>query len=60
MEQSRLIGYYASMVHSTKGLRITDFGKFPWETEQEYAVKFAPVDKDAFDRIANFQFPSSN
>jgi hypothetical protein len=60
MEQARLLGYYASLIHSAKPLQISHFGKFPWETEAEYAPKFSNVDKEAFDRIANFQFPSDN
>lgn len=62
MEQARLLGYFASLIHSdpAKPLRIDQFGKFPWETDAEYAPKFSNVDKEAFDRIANFQFPSDN
>lgn len=60
MEQARLTAYYASLIHSPKGLRLTDFGLFPWEDESDYRPKFSKLDKDAFDRIAALQFPSDN
>lgn len=60
MEQARLTAYYASLIHSTKSLKLTDFGTFPWEKEAEYAPKFSKVDPEAFARINAFQFPSDN
>lgn len=57
-ERARLSGWYASMIHSTKPLKISSFGSFPWEKERE--VKFSPVDPEAFERIKNFKFPSNN
>lgn len=60
MEQSRMMGYYASLIHSSKGLKITDFGLFPWENPKDYEPKFGPVDKEAFDRLSAWQFPSDN
>ena len=60
MEQSRMMGYYASLIHSSKSLKITDFGLFPWENPKDYEPKFPKVDKEAFDRISAGQFPSDN
>lgn len=55
-----MMGYYASLIHSSKGLKITDFGLFPWENPKDYEPKFGPVDKEAFDRLSAWQFPSDN
>lgn len=55
-----MMGYYASLIHSSKSLKITDFGLFPWENPKDYEPKFPKVDKEAFDRISAWQFPSDN
>lgn len=60
MEQARLFGYYATMVHSPKRLKISDFGLFSWEDEQDYAPKFAPVDREAFERFNAIKFPNQD
>lgn len=60
MEHARLVAYYASLIHSSKSLKLSDFGIFPWEKASEYDPKFSELNKEAFDRIAAFQFPSDN
>lgn len=57
-ERARLIGWYASMIHSSKPLKLNSFGRFPWESEEAYKPIFGEVDKEAFDRINAFQFPN--
>ena len=57
MEQARMIAYYASLIHSSKGLKISDFGIFPWEKASDYAPRFSKVDPDAWARIDAWQFP---
>lgn len=52
-----MTAYYASLIHSSKGLRITDFGLFPWENEYDYAPRFSKVNPEAFARIDAWQFP---
>ena len=63
MEQARLIAYYASLIHSTKRIKIKDFGLFPWENAEDYNTKFpsssefSPIDKEAFNRFNAIRFP---
>jgi len=60
MEQARLIAFFSKVHIEGSTLSLSKFAVFPWETAQEYAPKFLPFDKDAFDRISNFKFPSDN
>lgn len=59
MEQARLIGYYTSIIHSGEGFSFKN-NIFPWENPKDYEPKFPKVDKEAFDRISAWQFPSDN
>lgn len=56
MEQARMIGFYASLIHSSGKIRISDFGLFSWESEKAYAPEFSPLDPDAFARLDALEF----
>jgi hypothetical protein len=60
MEQARLTAYYASLIHSTKSLKLNDFGIFPWEDELDFAPKFSKIDLEAFERFNAIQFPHTD
>lgn len=55
-EISRLIGYFSSLIHASKPIKINQLGVFSWEKSE--SPKFSEVDPEAFERIKNFQFPS--
>lgn len=57
MEQARMTAYYASLIHSAKGLKISDFGLFPWENPADYAPKFSKVNPDAWAFMEAWKFP---
>lgn len=57
MEQARLTAYYASLIHSTKRLKLSDFGLFAWEDEKDYLPRFGPIDKEALARFSEIKFP---
>ena len=54
MEQARMIGYYASLVHASGKLKLKDFGLFPWE-KSSVAV-FSELDKERFERLKALDF----
>jgi hypothetical protein len=58
MENARLIGFYCSSIHAAKPLKLQDLGLFSWENPRDYAPKFGPIDKEAFERFRALEFPN--
>lgn len=57
MENARQTAYYATLIHSPKRIRLSDFGIFPWEDEKDFLPRFGPIDKEALARFSEIKFP---
>ena len=56
-EQARMVAFLVSKIpaaaNGMKRFKISDLAVFPWEDEEMFRPKFAPIDKAAIERFNN-------